>query len=106
MRSLPRDEWALLPVSRAMTPLEKLHTVTAHESMHRVLELMATHDVQQIPVLDGQALAGLVSRSQLIQLIRTRQELGGVPPTLPTHAEPPKLEERQRRAGPPHVAAH
>ena len=39
------------------------------------LELMASQDLNQLPVVSGGTLAGLISRAHILQLLQTRAQL-------------------------------
>jgi CBS domain-containing protein len=52
-----------------------LRTVTPETSLKDALEVMATNDLNQLPVLANGRLRGMVSRGQVLQLFQTRAEL-------------------------------
>jgi hypothetical protein len=62
-----------------MTPFSKLRTVTAHDDLPVVLQELAAGDVNQIPMVEGHLLLGLIHRGDVIRYIQTRQALGGTP---------------------------
>ena len=76
VRSHPREEWAKTSVYRAMTPASKLHTVAPNETLMTVLQLMAAHDVNQLPVLQGRELVGMLTRADVMRFVQLRQDLG------------------------------
>jgi Zn-dependent protease/CBS domain-containing protein len=76
LRSVPRDEWQSTSVFKAMTPFSKLKTVSPRDDLPKVLAQMATEDVNQVPVVNGNRLQGLIHRSDLIKYIQVRQEIG------------------------------
>ena len=76
VRKVPRDEWPTTSVYRAMTPASRLHTVTPDENLAKVLQLMAQHDVNQLPVVRGHELLGLVTRGDILRYVHVRQDLG------------------------------
>lgn len=59
----------------AMRPLEELHIITPDTQVLDALKLMAGNDVNQLPVVANGALQGVVSRSQLMQLLQARSDL-------------------------------
>lgn len=75
-RLVPRDDWASVSVYRAMTPVSKLSTVTAKEELSQVLAIMAARDINQVPMMDGRLLRGIIHRGDVIRYIQTRQEIG------------------------------
>jgi CBS domain-containing protein len=40
-----------------------------------VLQIMGEADVNQVPVVDGRQLVGMVSRSDILRLMQVRREL-------------------------------
>lgn len=75
IRGIPRDQWPMTSVSKAMTPLDRLQTVPPDEDLRRVVEIMAQTDINQVPVVQEGRLVGLISRSDIIRLIQVRREL-------------------------------
>jgi Zn-dependent protease/CBS domain-containing protein len=76
IRRVPREDWAKTTVYRAMTPVDRLKTVGPSSQLPEVLALMATGDINQVPILDGRLLQGIVHRSDVLRYIQTRQQLG------------------------------
>jgi len=76
VRKVPRDAWPSTSVYRAMTPASRLHTVSPAESITNVLRLMALHDVNQLPVVQGRELVGMLNRGDVMRFIQVRQDLG------------------------------
>ena len=80
VRAVAREDWATTSVYRAMTPFGRLRGVTLLDDLPAVLSVMAAADVNQVPLLDGRTLLGLIHRADVIRYIQTRQEI------LPTAA--------------------
>lgn len=77
VRRVPRERWSETRVSEAMTPREQLQTLTDADTMTRALDLIAQGDLNQLPVLDrGGLLVGLLSRANVMESLRIRDELG------------------------------
>ena len=72
---IPRDRWDTTTVREAMRPLQELHIVTPDSPVLDALRLVARYDVNQLPVVANGALQGMVSRSQLVQLLQVRSDL-------------------------------
>jgi CBS domain-containing protein len=72
---IPRDRWDVTTVREAMRPLEELHIVTPDTPVLDALKLVARNDVNQLPVVVNGTLQGIVSRSQLVQLMQVRSVL-------------------------------
>lgn len=75
IRHVPRDQWPLTPISSTMTAFDRLHAVAPTEDLRHVLQVMAQADINQVPVVDGHRLIGLISRSDIIRLMQTRREM-------------------------------
>ena len=58
-----------------MTPFERLRTVSPQEDARQILLLMAEADVNQVPVVDGRRLLGIVSRGDIVRLIQVRRAM-------------------------------
>ena len=77
LQKVPREQWPATSAFRAMTPREKLYTVAPHDDLTRALELMAQHEVHQLPVIDGERnYLGFVTRGDVLRLIQIRREVG------------------------------
>ncbi len=85
IRNVPREEWPTTSVYRAMTPASKLHSVAPNENLTDVLRLMAEHDVNQLPVVQGRALVGMLDRGDVMRFIQVRRDLRehGITPSEP-----------------------
>jgi Zn-dependent protease/CBS domain-containing protein len=70
---IPREQWPTTSVYKTMTPFERLHTVAPNDEAIKVLQLMGQADVNQVPVVDGRLLVGIVSRADILRLIQVRQ---------------------------------
>ena len=78
LRAFPPDEWATTSAFRAMTPREQLHTIASDDELMSALELMAASDIHQLPVIDGFAFSGFVTRADVIRRIQVKAELAGL----------------------------
>src|SRR5208337_3901365 len=72
---IPRDRWDQTTVREAMRPLKELHIITPDTPVLDALKLVAGNDVNQLPVVANGTLQGIVSRSQLVQLLQVRSML-------------------------------
>jgi Zn-dependent protease/CBS domain-containing protein len=73
--AIPRDRWDSTTVREAMRPLKELHVITPDTQVLDALKIMASNDVNQLPVVANRTLQGLVCRSHLMQLLQARSEL-------------------------------
>jgi Zn-dependent protease/CBS domain-containing protein len=65
VRRTPRALWAQTQVVDAMTPRDRLTTTLAGESLADALDKLSRTDVGQLPVLDGDRLAGMLLRRDI-----------------------------------------
>ena len=71
----PRARWPYTTVGDVMRPLDQARTVVPNTPIAEALELMASQDLNQLPVMADGKLAGLISRAHVLQVIQTRAEL-------------------------------
>lgn len=75
LRRVPEPEWDTTSVYRAMTPRDRLITVSPHTDALDALRLMAEHGVNQLPVIEGRDAVGLLTRASLAHAIQLRGQL-------------------------------
>jgi Zn-dependent protease len=75
INEIPRARWPYTTVGDVMRPLNRTRTVAPNTPVTEALEMMASQDLNQLPVVSGGVLAGLISRSHILQLIQTRAQL-------------------------------
>lgn len=73
--AVPRDRWGNTTVREAMRPLQELHVIAPDTPVLDALKLLVSNDVNQLPVVANGTLQGMVSRSQLVQLLQVRSQL-------------------------------
>jgi CBS domain-containing protein len=73
---VPRAEWPSTTAGMVMIPWNQLIRVNKEDSLLSALQLMDTSRVSHAPVCDGDRVAGLLTREQVIHYFRTREELG------------------------------
>ena len=76
IKAVPRDLWATKRVKEAMTPFENLKWVRPSDNLSSVLQLLAEEDVNQLPVVEGSNIVGMIARDSLLSFINVRSELG------------------------------
>lgn len=76
LKLVPQAQWGSVTVAEILTPMEKLLKVSPEDDALDALELMVENDVNQMPVVEGEEVLGLIRRDHLLQFIRTRLELG------------------------------
>lgn len=76
LKKVPRDQWPTTPVARAMLPLEQIKSVQPDTDLWPALEEMDRDGVNQLLVMSGGQLAGILSREDFISFLRTLKTLG------------------------------
>jgi hypothetical protein len=96
-RRVPQAEWPLTPVSEVMTPRDRLAAVAPDAAADGVLETFTRHDVDQIPVVEGNRIVGLIRRADLLAWFALQQQ---VQPTSYCHRRAPCSTKRSGVAPP------
>jgi CBS domain-containing protein len=76
VRSIPREKREIERVSEAMVPFERTVMVSPTTSALDALQMMAKNGVGRLVVMDGDKIAGMVTRGDLMKTMKARQELG------------------------------
>ena len=76
VRSIPREKRELERVSQAMIPFERTVTVSPATYAVDALQMMAKSSVGRLIVMDGDKMAGILTRGDLMKAMRTRQDFG------------------------------
>jgi Zn-dependent protease/CBS domain-containing protein len=75
VKEIDRARWPFTTLSDVMRPLEDLHTVPPETPLKNALEIMGKEDLNQLPVVTNGNLAGILSRAQILDYLRTRADL-------------------------------
>jgi Zn-dependent protease len=75
MSRVPREEWAATSVQAAMIPIGKVLWSSPEEPALAVLERMQENDVNQMPVVAGESVVGIIGRDAILRVIQTRMEI-------------------------------
>jgi Zn-dependent protease len=76
IRDISRENWATVTAGEAMTPLEQVKWVPPEEELQQALGEMDRDGVNQLPVMEGGSVLGMLSREDVISYLRTLQALG------------------------------
>jgi Zn-dependent protease/CBS domain-containing protein len=79
IREIPKTEWTNTMVADIMTPEDKLITVTSQEDAAEAMQKLSRQDVNQLPVMEGNHLIGLLRRRDIVRWLQLHSdtELGG-----------------------------
>lgn len=75
IKEVERQRWPFTTVYDIMRPLDQLHTVSPNTPVMEALETMGRDDVNQLPVVSGSHLDGIITRANVLQFLQTRAEL-------------------------------
>jgi Zn-dependent protease/CBS domain-containing protein len=73
-KHLPQDAWSITPLGTIMTAAP-LKTVGPDADLGVAIALMAESGLHQLPVVQGDALVGLLGRADVMRYLQLRQEL-------------------------------
>jgi Zn-dependent protease/CBS domain-containing protein len=76
LKAVPRDQWSLTSVREAMTKAEDLKTVSFRDDGLVAFKRLAESNVNQLLVVDGGTVIGLVNRESILAFIEMRSQLG------------------------------
>lgn len=70
VRKVPRHSWAVTTVSQIMVPLQQLDKTRPDAMLWSALEKMGRDGVNQLPVVDGNGIVGILSREDILHYLR------------------------------------
>ena len=76
LKSVPRDEWVRTPVRQIMTPAARLRPLGPDDHCTAALEAMVRDDVGRLPVVADGRIIGILSRRDVMRLLKIRSDLG------------------------------
>jgi Zn-dependent protease len=72
----PRSSWQTVTTGQTMRRREELVSVLPDTELLSALQAMDDANVNQVPVMDGEDLLGVLSREQVLRYVRLRAQLG------------------------------
>lgn len=75
IKVVPRDAWSTTQVRDAMTPLDKVKSVSPNDDLNKVLQILSQNDINQVPVVWEDRVVGIIGRDNIINFINIRAEL-------------------------------
>jgi Zn-dependent protease/CBS domain-containing protein len=76
IKGMARELWPKKTAREAMTPLAKTKSVGPNDGLSVAMQLLNDDDLNQLPVVEGNSIIGMVARDNLLSFIHTRAELG------------------------------
>ena len=71
---VPRSDWTTTTTAQAMIPAERMKRTRADAELRDALKEMDRDGVNQLPVMVGDQLQGVLGRDDVISLLRTMAE--------------------------------
>ena len=78
LHAVPQQDWEVTSVQAAMLPKNKLHWAAPEEPALSLLDRMRTIGMQQMPVIAGGSVVGIVTRDSILRVLQARHELGSL----------------------------
>jgi Zn-dependent protease/CBS domain-containing protein len=75
LKAVPESEWARTSVQAVMLPRERMYWTTPQETALSLMERMREDNLQQVAVVDGEKIVGLVTFDSVAQAVQIRAEL-------------------------------
>jgi Zn-dependent protease/CBS domain-containing protein len=75
IRDTPRASWAATTAAQIMIPLDKLTTIRSEAGLWSALEKMGRDGVNQLPVVDGEGVVGMLTREDVVHYLQTLRAL-------------------------------
>ncbi len=76
IKEVPRSDWATTSAAQVMLPMQQLKHTDPDSGLWSALQQMDRDGVNQLPVMTGSRVVGMLSREDVITFLRTVQELG------------------------------
>lgn len=74
IRRIPGSRWATTTIQEIMTPRDKILWVHPQIPAHEAFSLMNRHKIGRLPVLEDECLVGIITRSDLMQVLALEKE--------------------------------
>jgi len=78
LSTVPQHDWDVTSVQAVMLPKNKLQWAAPEESALSLLDRMRTIGMQQIPVIAGGSVVGIVTRDSILRVLQARHDFGSV----------------------------
>lgn len=80
IQAVPRDLWEVTTAAQVMIPAEKLDTTTPQTGLWAALERMGRDGVNQLPVVEGNDIVGMLSREDILHYLTMLESFAGRAP--------------------------
>jgi len=73
IQKVPREEWPVTTAKQVMEPLQRLASTSPDAALWTALEKMGRDGVNQLPVVQGAGIVGILSREDVVHYLRVLQ---------------------------------
>src|SRR5580704_1924622 len=77
LKEIPRSSWTTTSAAQAMIPVEKLSSIDPNAELWTAMERMGRDGINQMPVMLGSNLIGMLSRGDIVKYLQTLHQVGG-----------------------------
>jgi Zn-dependent protease/CBS domain-containing protein len=77
LKEIPRSSWTTTSAAQAMIPVEKLSSIDPNAELWTAMEKMGRDGINQMPVMLGSNLIGMLSRGDIVKYLQTLHQVGG-----------------------------
>ena len=75
LKEIPRPAWTTSTAAQAMVPVEKLNGIDPKAELWTAMEKMGRDGVNEMPVMSGTNLVGLLSTGDIVKYLHTLQQI-------------------------------
>ena len=75
LQSVPREEWSMMSVQAVMRSRDQMQWATPEESALELLDRMRQSNAEQMAVITGGNIIGMVTRDSIMRVVQTRNDL-------------------------------
>ena len=76
MKEIPRPSWTTTTAAQAMVPVEKLNKIDPKAELWTAMEKMGRDGINEMPVMLGDNLVGMLSTGDIVKYLHTLQLVG------------------------------
>jgi Zn-dependent protease/CBS domain-containing protein len=75
IKAVPQERWPQVSAGEVMTPVSQVRVVAPDKLLIEVLRILEGQDVNQVPVVAGDRLVGMITRDHLLRVLAAKMEL-------------------------------
>jgi signal-transduction protein with cAMP-binding, CBS, and nucleotidyltransferase domain len=75
VKEIPRPSWTTTAAAQAMVPIDKSHKIDSTAELWSAMEKMSRDSINELPVMQGNTVVGLLSMADIVKYLQTMQQL-------------------------------